>query len=70
MTVIEFALLSVWLGFGIRAGWMACDALIEAISAIVAAVDRRRFRRMLAEEETPARTGVLDGDFVRPRGVR
>lgn len=58
MTPIEFALLAVWLGFGIRAGWMACDALIEAVSALVAAIDRRRFRRMLAKD-------VERGEVVR-----
>jgi hypothetical protein len=72
MTPVELAFLTFWVGFGIRAGWMACDFLIESISAIIEHFERRQARRELSRSLTSESVQVPieyvpAADFVRPR---
>lgn len=49
MTPIEFLFLTLIAGFGIRAGWFVCDMLIDAVPACIDAIERWRYRGVLAE---------------------
>lgn len=74
MTPLEAMALTLWIGFGIRAGWFLCDTLIEAVPAVFDWIERRQYRKALAEPDTvtivntaehaPADGGVI-GEMVR-----